>query len=179
MPITDRNTDLPSQAHGVRRVVGSVIAISAVLLMLVTLFLTISNVVLQLTSLKTTGEVVALETVRGSDGQVRVPVQYQTVIEFPDNNGQFRRFIDVASTGSPPAIGEDVGVLFNPQNPAEARWADYSLIWRGAVAFGVAALVFGIVAEELLRRRHTFDRDDLPPGDLGEWSPPDQDGRAG
>lgn len=169
VPKSDRdNTRLPSQAHGVRRVLGSIIAISAVLLMLVTLFLAISNGVLQLTSLKATGEVVALETVRNDDGEVRIPVQYQSVIEFTDNNGQSRRFTDVAATGTPPAVGDDVGVLFDPDDPVDARLADYSLIWRRAVEFGVATLVFGIVAEELLRRRHTFDADDLPPGDAGE-----------
>lgn len=169
MPKSDRdNTVLPSQAHGVRRVIGSITAISAVLLLVVTLAFTISNVVLQLTSLEATGEVIALETVRNDAGEVRVPVQYQTVIEFTDNNGQPRRFTDVAATGTPPAVGDDVGVLFNKNDPAKARLADYSLIWRRAVEFGVATLVFGIVAEELLRRRHTFDADDLPPGDAGE-----------
>ena len=114
-------------------------------------YFAVNNLIFQFTAREAAGEVVALETARTPDGQVRVPVEYQAVIEFPDFNGQFRRFTDGSTTGEPPAIGSDVMVLYNPNRPSEAKMANYLLIWRAAINAGVGALAAGILAEELLR----------------------------
>lgn len=134
-----------------RRTAGFLFAAVAIACVLIAGFFSVNNLIFQLTANQAAGQVVALETARTPEGQVRVPVEYQAVIEFPDRNGQFRRFTDGSTTGEPPAIGSDVTVLYNPKKPSQAKMANYLLIWRAAINAGVGALIAGILAEELLR----------------------------
>ncbi|GAB3713253.1 DUF3592 domain-containing protein [Mariniluteicoccus flavus] len=141
-------SDTPSQ---LRVRLGWAVAAIAAVLTAVSLFFAVTTLVFALRSGQATGEVIALETARDAQGQVKVPVEYQAVIEFPDHNGQFRRFTDASTTTTPPAIGSEVKVLFDRKRPSKARMEDMSLMYREALTAGVWALAIGIVAEELVR----------------------------
>lgn len=125
----------------------------ALLLGLVAVFFAGANLVFQVRAEPATGSVVSLETLKDDVGAVRVPVRYSVKIRFTDVNGDQVEFVDPRPSGEPPAIGDDVPVLYDPAEPTDARIRDYLVMYREAVEFGVAALLAGIVAEELIRRR--------------------------
>lgn len=154
------STDDPKRALGLRRRLGWVVAALAMALGAVALGLAASTAVWTLGAGEATGEVVALDAMRDASGEVRVPAEYRAVIEFPDHNGQFRRFDDPSTTRNPPPIGSEVKVLYDRRRPAKARIEDHLLLYGDAITAGVWALGIGVVAEELLRgaQRHRSPR---------------------
>lgn len=151
-----KNVVATAQRH--RRSFGHMVGAVAVLSALVALFFGIGNLLFQVRSEPATGSVLALETLKGPDGQVQVPVRYSVKIRYTDVEGREHVFIDPRPSATPPAIGEDVPLLYKPEHPESARIRNYLVIYREAIFFGVGAVLAGIVAEELLRRQHR-----LPP----------------
>lgn len=134
-----------------RRRIGWACAAVAAVLAAVAIGLAVSTLVYSMRSGEANGEVIALEEVRDEAGQVKAPAEYRLVIEYPDHNGQFRRFTEATTTTEPPAIGSEVKVLFDRRRPANARLEDLELLYHPAVVAGAWALGIGVVAEGLVR----------------------------
>lgn len=162
------STEDQARPTGLRRRLGCVVAGLAIALGAVAVGLAASMAVWTLRAGEATGEVVALDAVRGPSGEVRVPAEYRAVIEFPDHNGQFRRFDDPSTTRNPPPIGSEVKVLFDRRRPAKARIENHLLLYGDAITAGVWSLAIGVAAEELLRgaqrERPTCRRGEGTPG---------------
>lgn len=135
-----------------RRLLGRLLGLVAVGLGVVALVLSAQNLYYHLTTQAVSGEVVAVQPVLGTDGRPQ-PNSWQITVEFADNNGQYRRFDDTKSSAEAPQKGDDERVWFSPDKPADARIADLTQLWWRAVLFAAGALVAGILAEELIRRR--------------------------
>ncbi len=136
-----------------RRTVGKVVGAVAVLLTLAAAFFGAGNLLFQLRAEAATGSVVELETLKDEAGQVRVPVQYTVLVRFTDGSGNTHEFTDPRPLSDPPAVGEDVPVLYAVADPGQARIREYLVMYREAIFCGAWALVLGIAAEELIRRR--------------------------
>lgn len=138
--------------RGPKRVVGLLAAAGAVLALVVALTFAAGNLAFLLTTQGVIGEVVAVDPVTGQDG-VPVEGQYRLEVEFPDRNGQFRRFDEDIRALETPEVGDEIAVRYRPQPPIEARIDQPWWIWRDATIAGGVALGLGVVAEELLRNR--------------------------
>ncbi|MDO5501244.1 MAG: DUF3592 domain-containing protein [Propionibacteriaceae bacterium] len=140
--------------RGPRRTIGWALAVLAGAAFLVAIVLAVINGVLLVATAEAVGEVVAVEPVTDAAGQPRSE-RHRLVVEYPDRNGQFRRF-DEQTRGVAPAKGDEVPVRYRMGPPVEARVANPWWIWRPATFAGATALGLGLVAEELLRNRRRF-----------------------
>ena len=145
-----------------RRTVGKVVGAVAVLLALAAAFFGASNLMFQLRAETATGSVIELETLKDETGEVRVPVQYIVLVRFTDGAGKTHEFADPRPLSDPPAVDEDVPVLYVATDPEQARIREYLVMYREAIFCGVWALVLGIAAEELIRRRHELPEPPQP-----------------
>lgn len=138
--------------RGPRRVIGLLAAAGAVAALVVMLVLATGNLVFLMATQGVIGEIVAVDRVIGAEG---VPVEghYRLEVEFPDRNGQFRRFDEDIGALETPTVGDEIAVRYRPQPPIEARIDQPWWIWRDATIAGGVALGLGVVAEELLRNR--------------------------
>lgn len=136
--------------RGFRRLAGLVLAALATVAMAVALVLAGFNLTFQLTTSEAVGEVVAVSTVPEQAGVI-APT-HEVVVEYPDRNGQSRRF-DELVRGVAPTKGDEVPVRYRMGPPVEARVANYWWIWRPATTAGAVALALALGAEELLRNR--------------------------
>lgn len=101
---------------------------------------------------RASGEVIGHEPdLDPKTGQPRPGVHLK--VEFPDRNGQFRRFTERAVvTGSDiTGVGGEVSVIYDKKRPANARVLDYLGLFGYAAHLGIASLIAGVAAEELLR----------------------------
>lgn len=137
--------------RGFRRLAGLVAAALAAIALLVGIVFASMNLAFQLTATEAVGEVVAVTPVRTEAGEPR-PGEHVLTVEYPDRNGQFRRF-DERVRGEAPAKNDEIAVHYRMGPPVEARIANYWWIWRSATLAGSVALGLGLVAEELLRNR--------------------------
>lgn len=87
---------------------------------------------------KAKGKIVDSKRSTGSDGDD----MYAPVVEFTDPAGQTVRFTHSVSTSSEPTLGEEVPVVFRPENPQEASIRSFFGIWGSAFILGMMALVF-------------------------------------
>lgn len=145
-----------------RRTVGKVVGAVAVLLALAAVFFGASNLMFQMRAETATGSVIELETLKDEAGEVRVPVQYTVLVRFTDGAGNTHEFTDPRPLSDPPAVGEDVPVLYAVAEPEQARIREYLVMYREAIFCGVWALVLGIAAEELIRRRQELSEPPRP-----------------
>jgi hypothetical protein len=138
--------------RGPRRVIGLLAALGAVLALIVALAFATSNLAFLLTTQGGIGEIVAVDPVLGEDG---APVEghYRLEVEFPDRNGQFRRFNEEIGEVETPEAGDEIAVRYRPHPPVDARIDQPWWIWRSATIAGGVALGLGVVTEELLRNR--------------------------
>ncbi|MCC3774238.1 DUF3592 domain-containing protein [Streptomyces sp. UNOB3_S3] len=79
------------------------------------------------------------------------------VVEFTPANGATRKFRDSAGSNPPSyEVGEQVGVLYRPGSPGDARIDGFPSLWGTPLIFGGVGLVFtvaGIVMAWVSRRR--------------------------
>lgn len=138
--------------RGPRRVLGLLTGALAVVVLLVALVVSAGNLMFWASTQSVIGEVVAVETVQDADG---VPVQgrWRVVVEYPDRNGQFRRFDEEVRAVEVLEQGDEVAVRYRPRPPIEARIDNQWWIWRDATILGGVSLGLGVLAEELLRSR--------------------------
>lgn len=142
--------------RGPRRVIGLLAAASAVIALLVALTFATANLGFLVTTQGVIGEVVAVDPVTSQDG-VPVEGQYRIEVEFPDRNGQFRRFDEDIRALATPKVGDEIAVRYRPQPPIDARIDQPWWIWRDATIAGGVALGLGVIAEELLRNRRRLN----------------------
>ncbi|OYO13954.1 DUF3592 domain-containing protein [Enemella evansiae] len=135
-----------------RRLLGRLLALVAIGLGVVALVLSAQNLYFHSTTQAVAGEVVAVQPVIGADGRPQ-PGNWQITVEFADSNGQYRRFDQTWSGTEAPQKGDQERVWFSTARPADARVADWMQLWWQAVLFAAGALIAGIAAEELGRRR--------------------------
>lgn len=143
--------DVHESVRGARRTAGRTVGLGAALALLVGLVLSIQAAVFHFSTAEAVGEVVAVEAVRDAAGEVRED-RHAVVVEYPDRNGQFRRF-DQEVEGTAPEKGAEIGVRYRMGPPVEARIANAWWLWRPASVAGAIALILGLAAEELLRQR--------------------------
>jgi hypothetical protein len=142
--------------RGARRMLGLLTAALAAVALLGALAYSVGNLLFLASTQSVIGEVVAVAEVRRDDG-VPVEGRWRVVVEFPDRNGQFRRFEEEVRPIEAPRNGDEVAVLYQPQPPIEARINNPWWLWRDAAIWGGIALGLGVVAEELLRNRRRSD----------------------
>lgn len=135
-----------------RREIGLGVGAVALLLALLAGFFAVSNLVFQVRADSASGSVRDLAPIKNADGSVQVPVRYTAHVVFVDAAGARHEFENARAMSDPPAIGDDVPVLYQRENPQQARIANYLQMYREAIVLGVWALIAGILAEELLRR---------------------------
>lgn len=124
--------------------------------LLISLVLASMSLVFLATTVEAVGVVVAVRPDSGATaGQPVRAVRPLLVVEYPDRNGQFRRF-DEKVRGEAPAKGAEIAVRYRMGPPVEARIANYWTIWEPATIAGAVGLGLGLVAEELLRNRRRF-----------------------
>lgn len=136
---------------GVRRTAGLAAVVGAGLALIVALVFSVEALVFQFTTAEAVGEIVAVQPVTHPSGHVRAD-RHVVVVEYPDRNGQFRRF-DQEVDGKAPVKGEEIAVRYRMGPPVQARVANAWWLWRPASIAGAVALVLGLVAEEALRNR--------------------------
>lgn len=136
--------------RGIRRLAGLLLAALATAALAVALVFAVLNLTFQLTTSEAVGEVVAVNPV--PEHARTIAATHEVVVEYPDRNGQFRRF-DELVRGVAPTKGDDITVRYRMGPPVEARVANYWWIWRPATIAGAVALVLALGAEELLRNR--------------------------
>lgn len=106
----------------------------------------------------TPGVVVGFERAQGDDAESAPVVRFETT------KGEERRFrADLYVAWRDYGMGDTVPVLYDPEQPADARVDDSLLLWVGpsvAVAFGLilslgssGALALAIVSERTAKRR--------------------------
>ncbi|WP_291984068.1 DUF3592 domain-containing protein [Luteitalea sp.] len=139
-------------AAGGRRVVGTVLVLVALGLLAGGWRLTETDRFFLLQAERTTGTVVAHEPF---EREARKPMErFRLVVAFTAPDGSRVRFRSVSNYGRPPyAVGEQVPVRFDPEQPGRARvdrrieFLAPVLIWLGAIVvlggLGVAIAVFG------------------------------------
>ncbi|MDO5682001.1 MAG: hypothetical protein Q4G46_04135 [Propionibacteriaceae bacterium] len=137
--------------RGVRRLIGLVAAGAALVALIVTLVLAAQALYFQVTSAEAVGEVVAVHPVVDDEGTPRAD-RTAVVVEYPDRNGQFRRF-DEQVTGNAPVKGAEVAVHYRMGPPVVARMANPWWLWRPASISSALFLGLALVAEEALRLR--------------------------
>lgn len=137
--------------RGPRRLIGRITAALAGAAVLVALVLSVGNAMFWNQTLTATGEVVAVDPAVDGQGS-HIAGSWMVVIEYPDRNGQFRRFDEVVG-GDPPESGDEIAVRYRPTPPIEARIDNPWWIWRDVTIWGGIAIGLGVVAEELLRNR--------------------------
>lgn len=135
----------------VRRFAGLIALAGAGLALVIGLVFAIQSLMFQVSAAEAAGEVVAVQPVLDAAGRPQID-RHLVVVEFPDRNGQSRRF-DAEVEGQAPEKGAEVPVRYRMGPPVDARLANYWLLWRPATIAGAGALGLGLVAEELLRRR--------------------------
>ena len=100
---------------------------------------------------QTTGEVIALETVPSSQPGADQLETYRPVVAFTDDVGRTVRFESRSS--SYPAkysVGENLQVLYLPNQQSEARIYTFSDLWFLTGLFGGLGLVFTLLGGGLL-----------------------------
>lgn len=136
---------------GVRRVAGLAAAAAAGLALIVALVFSVQALMFQFSTAEAVGEIVAVDPVVDGSGRPRLD-RHVVVVEYPDRNGQFRRF-DQEVEGEAPAKGAEIDVRYRMGPPVEARVANAWWLWRPASVAGAIALMLALVAEECLRTR--------------------------
>lgn len=139
------------EIRGVRRALGFATAAGAALAAIVALVFSVQALVFQLSTAEAVGEIVAVAPVFDAAGEPRVDRQV-VVVEYPDRNGQFRRF-DQEVEGGPPEKGAEIVVRYRMGPPVEARVENGWWLWRPASIAGGVALLLALAAEEGLRNR--------------------------
>lgn len=139
------------EVRGVRRAFGLAAAAGAGLALIVALVFSVQALVFQFSTSEAVGEIVAVEPVFDAAGQPRRD-RHVVVVEYPDRNGQFRRF-DQEVEGSAPEKGEEIAVRYRMGPPVEGRVANAWWQWRPASIAGGVSLVLALIAEEMLRSR--------------------------
>ena len=140
---------------------GQVAAAGAVIALMVALAYAVGNLVFYLTTQDVIGEVIAVEPVKDRDGRP-IPDSYLVEAEFPDRNGQFRRFDEEIHAFEVPEEGDEIPIRYRPRPPVQARVDQPWWIWRDATIVGGVALGLGVVAEELLRNRRRLSLAERP-----------------
>jgi hypothetical protein len=104
---------------------------------------------------------VVVEIAREVDVGVRQSGEeyYFPVVEFVTARGQVVRFQANESTNSPgEMMGDEVGILYDPANPRDARLDTGFSVWGGAAVFGGIGLCFVIISGSFLLRRRAAQR---------------------
>lgn len=138
--------------RGPRRLIGRIIAALAGVAVVVGLVLSVGNTTFMSQTLAATGEIVAADPALNDQGTA-IEDRWVVVIEYPDRNGQFRRFDEVIRSDPPPERGDEIAVRYRPSPPIEARIDNPWGLWRDVTLCGGIAIGLGVVAEELLRNR--------------------------
>jgi hypothetical protein len=95
-----------------------------------------------------TGEVVDIDTSRGSKGGTT----YAPVVRFTPVEGDPITFVGKVHSSSRPRIGEQVRVLYDPRDPGGAQIDSFEQMWLFPMVFGgVGFLVLAIGAAAALR----------------------------
>lgn len=70
-------------------------------------------------------------------------VMYTPVVQFTDGNGNEIEFLS-SSSSNPPSynVGEEIEVLYNQENPNEAKIKSYFSIWGGVTILGILGFIF-------------------------------------
>lgn len=97
------------------------------------------------TSSETTGIIVGLET--SSDGDTAAPI-----VEF-EVDGVIYRFTSNFYRSPTPTVGDAIGVLYDPANPADAAENSRGLLWIFPIVFLVVGLAITAVAIWIFARR--------------------------
>ncbi|WP_432558654.1 DUF3592 domain-containing protein [Granulicoccus sp. GXG6511] len=140
--------------RGVRRLLGLGAAAGAGLALIVALVLSVQALMFEFTTAEAIGEVVAVQPVPAGTDQSRRD-RHGVTVEYPDRNGQFRRFDDVVG-GTAPEKGGEITVRYRMGPPVEARVENRWWLWRPATIAGGVGLVLALFAEEWLRNRRRF-----------------------
>jgi len=136
---------------GVRRLGGLVAAATAAVAVVVSVVFAVQALAFQWTTAEAVGEVVAVHPVPDDAGAPQ-PDKHVVVVEYPDRNGQFRRF-DQQITGTAPEKNAELFVRYRMGPPVEARLANLWWLWRPATIASGGALIAAMAAEEALRNR--------------------------
>ena len=139
----------------VRRVVGVASVGGALLAALVAVVFSVQALVFQISTAEAVGEVVAVEPAHTEVGDIQEG-RHHVVVEFPDRNGQFRRFDELLSWPVP-VKGAQIDVRYRMGPPVDARVWNVWRLWQPATLAGGVALGLGLVGEELLRSRRRIE----------------------
>ncbi|MEE3715412.1 DUF3592 domain-containing protein [Tumidithrix elongata RA019] len=99
----------------------------------------------------TRGRVLELDTRSSTDSDGDLSYSYYPVVEFTNSRGNLVQFTSTLGR-NPPGFyqGQEVEVLYNPQNISSARIATFGEIWLGTIIVAIAGAVFGAVGIFLL-----------------------------
>jgi Protein of unknown function (DUF3592) len=109
---------------------------------------------------RATGTVIDLSRSVDEEGSVT----FSPVVRFTTAQGRTIEFVSSSSSSSPPQQGDDVEVLYDPDDPGDARLAGFFDLWFLPVAFtvlGAAACAIGPLVRRLVRGRTEPDADRL------------------
>jgi len=130
-------------------VVGGAFAVLGPVLLAVGVYLYARTSAFLERATRTRGEVVELVERRSDDGYTYAPV-----FVFEDAKGTSRRIVSNTSSNPPGyAVGDEVDVLYDPDDPEDACIDSFFSLWGGATIVGGLGLVFGIVGVAVLIMR--------------------------
>ena len=94
------------------------------------------------TAYTTTGVVLALEAYQDSDGDTL----YRPVLRFRTHEGEETEFrTNVGSSSDRFEVGQRLDVLYNPEEPSDARIQSFMQLWLPTLILGVLGGVFVLV----------------------------------
>jgi len=111
------------------------------------------------------GGVIELEEGTGAEGRDT----YAPRVRFQTEDGKTYEFTShVTSDRGTYHIGEDVQVLFNPQDPSDARIRTFLQVWGFTIGFAGVGVVLGVLGRrELLASRRGANESAKPPAPDG------------
>jgi hypothetical protein len=105
------------------------------------------------------GRVTALEPVTGQDSGSNRTINYAPVFSFKAADS--KTYSVTSSTSSNPPgfeVGDDVTVLYNPEDPQQARINTFGQLWLVPVILGSTGTVFFIIASGFVFALRTLAR---------------------
>jgi hypothetical protein len=105
---------------------------------------------------RTEGTVIDLSRSEDSEGSVT----YNPVVEFTVD-GRSIQFTSSSGSSSPPSVGDRVEVLYDPDDPSDARLSGFLDLWFFPLVAGALALVCGVVGLVFLLRTRRPSKEDV------------------
>jgi len=109
-------------------------------------FMIKGNVSFLANSVKTEGKVINILKIESSSSNSKGSYNYSPEVSFTDNTGQEVTFKSSLSTSMPTyKIGEKVNVIYNKDNPQEARINTFFQLWFGVLILSFMGTIFFLV----------------------------------